>query len=49
MRTGASPDQLTGEERDILLRLAREALVRGVLGQALPELKQEILTPRLFK
>ena len=47
MRTGASADQLTGEERNILLRLAREALVRGVLGQALPELKQENLTPRL--
>lgn len=40
-------DKLTLEEKDILLRLAREALERGVRGEELPPLDLEALPPRL--
>lgn len=39
--------QLTAEEKQTLLRLAREALHEGVTGHALPPLKLESLTPAL--
>src|SRR5512142_2192157 len=39
--------QLTAEEKQALLRLAREALREGVTGHALPPLKLESLTPAL--
>jgi len=42
-------DKLTSEEKDILLRLAREALERGVKGEALPSLDLESQPPRLRK
>lgn len=40
-------DKLTLEERNVLLRLAREALERGVKGGELPPLDVSFLTPRL--
>ena len=40
-------DQLTIEEKQTLLRTAREALQYGVSGQALPALDLESMTPRL--
>ena len=40
-------DQLTSEEKNVLLRLARQALERGVKGQELPPLEAESLSPRL--
>lgn len=40
-------DKLTLEERNVLLRLAREALERGVKGGELPPLDVSLLTPRL--
>lgn len=40
-------DQLTSEEKQLLLRLARQALELGVRGEKLPPLDQEFLTPRL--
>jgi AmmeMemoRadiSam system protein A len=40
-------DKLTVEEQNILLRLAREALERGVRGESLPPLDASVLTPRL--
>lgn len=40
-------DQLTPEERDYLLKLARNALTCGVRGEPLPALEEQALTPRL--
>lgn len=40
-------DELTLEERKILLRLARDAMERGVKGTGLPPLDESSLTPRL--
>lgn len=40
-------DQLTAEEKQTLLRLAREALQQGVAGQTMMALKLEALTPTL--
>ncbi|MGE5378547.1 MAG: AmmeMemoRadiSam system protein A [Bacteroidota bacterium] len=40
-------DKLTPEEKNTLLRLAREALEHGVKGTSLPSLDPSILTPRL--
>ncbi len=40
-------DQLTQEEKQTLLRLAREALRQGVSGRAMPSMKMEALTPTL--
>lgn len=40
-------DALTQEEQQLLLRLAREALERGVRGETLPPLDPSSLTPRL--
>lgn len=40
-------DKLTPDERRILLRLAREAMERGVRGELLPSLDESQLTPRL--
>ncbi len=40
-------DQLTAEEKQTLLRLAREALQQGVAGHPLPPLKLDSLTPAL--
>lgn len=40
-------DRLTEEERAYLLRLARQALERGVAGDPLPALDEQSLTPRL--
>jgi uncharacterized protein len=40
-------DKLTPEEKNTLLRLAREALEHGVKGKSLPSLDPSILTPRL--
>lgn len=40
-------DQLTPEEQMTLLRLAREALERGVRGEKLPRLDLSTLTPHL--
>ncbi len=40
-------DKLTSEEKDILLRLAREALESGVREEKLPPLDLESLPPRL--
>lgn len=42
-----SANQLTGEEKKILLRLAREALECGVRREKLPPLNLESLTPLL--
>ncbi len=40
-------DQLTSEEKQTLLRLAREALQQGVAGQTMPLLDLQSLTPAL--
>ncbi len=40
-------EQLTAEEKQALLRMAREALQQGVAGHALAPLKLESLTPAL--
>jgi AmmeMemoRadiSam system protein A len=40
-------DALTQEEQQLLLRLAREALERGVRGETLPSLDASSLPPRL--
>lgn len=40
-------DNLTAEEKDTLLELAREALEAGVKGQKLPPLDPDSLSPRL--
>jgi len=40
-------DKLTLEEQNILLRLARESLDRGVKREKLPALDETMLTPRL--
>jgi hypothetical protein len=40
-------DNLTEEEKGLLLRLARQALEHGVRGQKLPELDIKRLSPRL--
>ena len=40
-------DKLTTEEKQILLRLARQALEMGVRGQTLPPLDLESMPPRL--
>ena len=40
-------DRLTDEEKQLLLRLAREALERGVRNERLPELNLASLSPRL--
>jgi AmmeMemoRadiSam system protein A len=40
-------DRLTGEERQFLLRIAREAIVCAAAGQTLPELELSSLTARL--
>lgn len=44
---GAMDESLTEAERKILLRLAREALERGVRGEPLPALDASALTPLL--
>lgn len=41
-------ENLTEEEKGILLRLAREALERGVRGEAIPPLDPSTLTPVLL-
>ncbi len=41
------PDHLTPEEQELLLKLAREALEKGVCGEPLPPLDLEKLTPHL--
>ncbi len=41
------PEKLSSEERTILLQLARQALEKGVRGEALPPLDIESLPPRL--
>jgi uncharacterized protein len=40
-------DQLTAEDKQVLLRLARQALESGVRGEILPPLNQDSLSPRL--
>lgn len=40
-------DELTHEERQTLLRLAREAMEHGVKGADLPPMDGQLLTPRL--
>ncbi len=40
-------DKLTTEEKQILLRLARQALDNGVRGQKIPPLDQKSMPPRL--
>lgn len=40
-------DQLTSDEKQTLLRLARQALEMGVRGDKLPALQMETLPPRL--
>jgi uncharacterized protein len=40
-------DRLTADEKSTLLRLAREALQRGVAGQSMPALNPQDLTPAL--
>lgn len=40
-------DQLTPTEKMYLLKLARQALQRGVAGEPLPPLDEQALTPRL--
>jgi AmmeMemoRadiSam system protein A len=40
-------DQLTAEERQTLLRLARATVERGVRGETLPSLEPDSLTPLL--
>ncbi len=40
-------EKLSPQEKTILLQLAREALERGVRGEALPPIDQALLTPRL--
>jgi uncharacterized protein len=40
-------DKLTLEEKKILLRLARDAMERGVRGEQLPALDESSLTPQL--
>lgn len=40
-------DKLTTEEKQILLRLARQALDMGVRGQKIPPLDQKSMPPRL--
>ena len=42
-------DQLSEQERVILLRLAREALESGVRGEPLPNLDIKTLTPKLIQ
>ena len=42
-------DKLTVEEKQILLRLARQALETGVRGQKFPPLDPESIPPRLKK
>ena len=42
-------EKLTLEEQEILLRLAREALERGVKGEALPPVELTALPPRLVE
>src|SRR5512140_484325 len=46
-RVGRMNDQLTAEEKQALLRLAREALQQGVAGHLLPPLKLDSLSPAL--
>jgi len=41
-------EKLTGEEKQTLLRLAREALEAGVRGEKLPHLDEASLTPALL-
>ncbi|MFH2102259.1 MAG: AmmeMemoRadiSam system protein A [Chloroflexota bacterium] len=40
-------DQLNQEEKDLLLKLARQAIDHHVRGQSLPDLDPALLTPRL--
>lgn len=40
-------DKLTLEEQNVLLRMARDAMERGVKGEKLPPLDDSSLTPRL--
>jgi AmmeMemoRadiSam system protein A len=40
-------ENLTAEEQKILLRLAREAMERGVKGESLPSLDESVLPPML--
>jgi uncharacterized protein len=42
-------DKLTDEEKQTLLRLAREAMEYGVRGKKLPPLDQNSITPRLHE
>lgn len=43
------PDQLTQEEKQFLLQLARQSLEKGVRGEELPEIKTDNLPPRLHE
>jgi len=47
MQDSTLTDQLTDEERKILLKIARQALEAGVRGEPLPQLRLEELPPRL--
>jgi uncharacterized protein len=49
MKGGAKmvPDQLTPEEKQYLLQLARQSLERGVRGESLPEIDVDTLPDRL--
>jgi AmmeMemoRadiSam system protein A len=49
MKGGAKmvPDQLTPEEKQFLLKLARQSLENGVRGETLPAIDLETLSPRL--
>lgn len=49
MLSGQLADQLTIEEKDTLLKFAREALIEGVRGQPLSPLNHKILTSRLIQ
>ena len=40
-------EKLTHEEQEVLLRLAREAMARGVRGEELPPLDESTLSPNL--
>ncbi len=46
-RVGRMDDKLTAEEKQTLLRMAREALREGVSGHPLPPVKLDSLTPAL--
>jgi len=41
------PDRLTPEEKQYLLKLARQSLEKGVCGENLPQIELDTLTPHL--